>query len=205
MFRADFRLAALRSRCSSAALLAVALSLVAGAAGAALTLDRNAPIQIEADSAVIDEPTGSAVYRGRVLLQQGAMKLQSSELTVFIKDGKAFKAVAAGRPVLLDQAATATEEAIHAEASRITFLIEEDRMMLDDRASLKQGERLFQGAQIDYDVTKRRVNASGSGQTRVLLVLPPTPAGTPDKSTDKATDKAAADPKTEPRPDAGQP
>lgn len=205
MFRADFHLAALRSRRHSAALLTVALWLVAGVAGAALTLDRNAPIQIEADSAVIDEPSGSAVYRGRVLLQQGAMKLQSSELTVFIKDGKAFKAVAAGRPVLLNQAATATEEAIQAEARRITFLIEEDRMMLDDRASLRQGERLFQGAQIDYDVTKRRVNASGGGQTRVLLVLPPTPAGSPDKAADKAPDKAAVDPKTESRPDAGQP
>ncbi|MFZ5757868.1 MAG: lipopolysaccharide transport periplasmic protein LptA [Pseudomonadota bacterium] len=181
MFRADgfpiaapLRAALLRAtRCLA---LPAALLLVAGLAHAALTLDRNAPIQIEADSAVIDEPTGSAVYRGRVLLKQGQMKLQSTELTVFIKDGKAVKAIAAGKPVLLDQAPTATEEAIHAEARRITFLIEEDRMLLDDQASLQQGERLFQGAHIDYNVAQRRVNASGGGSSRVLLVLPPTPA-----------------------------
>lgn len=186
MFRVDSLFTTART------VLLVALLAGAGLATAGLTLDRNAPIQIEADSAVLDEPTGSAVYRGRVLLQQGAMKLQSVELTVFVKDGKAFKAVAAGQPVLLDQAATATEEAIHAEASRITFLIEEDRMLLDDQASLKQGERLFQGARIDYNVAKRRVNASGSNNTRVLLVLPPTPASEPDKTgakTDASNDQ----------------
>ncbi len=152
------------------------LLLVAGTTHAALTLDRDTPIQIEADSAVIDEPSGSAIYRGHVQLRQGQMQLQASELTVYIKNGKATKAIAHGRPVQLDQAATATEESIHAEASHITFLIEEDRMLLDDQASLKQGDRLFQGAHIDYNVTKRRVNASGAGKSRVLLVLPPSPA-----------------------------
>lgn len=173
------------------ALAAFALLAVAGSVHAALTLDRNAPIQIEADSAVIDEPSGSAIYRGHVLLRQGAMKLQASELTVYIKDGKAVKAVAHGRPVLLDQSATATEEAIHAEARHITFLIEEDRMLLDDQASLKQGDRLFQGASIDYNVAKRRVNASGAGSTRVLLVLPPTPAKADAPAAAQPADSAA--------------
>jgi len=147
-----------------------------GTASAALTIDRNAPIQIEADSATIDEPSGTAVYRGKVVLQQGLLKLQSKELTVVIQDGRALKAIANGTPVLLDQAPTETDEAIHAEARRITFLIEEDRMLLDNQATLRQGDRLFQGAHIDYDVVARRVNASGGGSSRVLLVLPPTPA-----------------------------
>lgn len=158
---------------------ALLLAVFAAGAQAGLTLDRNSPIQIEADSAVIDERAGSALYRGHVVLQQGGMKLQSNELTVFVRDGKAVKAIAGGRPVLLDQAPSATEEAIHAEARKITFMIEEDRMLLDDQASLRQGERLFQGAHIDYNVAKRRVNASGGGNTRVLLVLPPTPAKDP--------------------------
>ncbi|MFZ5722312.1 MAG: lipopolysaccharide transport periplasmic protein LptA [Pseudomonadota bacterium] len=171
------RLARLSPAAAAVVVPAVALlAALAGSVHAALTLDRNQPIQIEADSAVIDEPSGSAIYRGHVLLQQGTLKLQSSELTVYIRDGKATKAVAHGRPVLLDQAPTATEEAIHAEARHITFLIEEDRMLLDDQASLKQGDRLFQGAHIDYNVAQRRVNASGGGSSRVLLVLPPTPA-----------------------------
>jgi len=158
------------------ALLSLIVLLAPGPAVAALTLDRNAPIQIEADSATIDEPSGTATYRGKVVLQQGPLRLQSRELTVLIKDGRAVQAIAAGTPVLLDQSATATEEAIHAEARKITFLIKEDRMLLDNQATLRQGERLFQGAHIDYDVVKRRVNASGGGSSRVLLVLPPTPA-----------------------------
>lgn len=156
----------------TAALLLLALG--ATVAHAALTLDRSAPIAIEADAATIDEPSGSATYRGRVLLQQGTIRLQAGELTLFMKDGKAFKAVATGSPVKLDQAPTAAQEAIHAEARRITFLMGEDRMLLDNQAKLKQGDRLFQGAHIDYNVAQRRVNASGGGNSRVLLVLPPT-------------------------------
>ncbi len=167
------------------ALPGVFLLLASGIAHGMLTLDRNAPIQIEADSAVIDEPSGSAIYRGRVVLQQGLLKLQSSELTVYIKDGKATKAVASGTPVKLDQAPTPTDEAIHAEARRITFQIEADRMLLDNQATLRQGDRLFQGAHIDYDVVNRKVNASGGGSSRVLLVLPPTPAGTDKPDADK--------------------
>ena len=161
---------------TSAFALLLAALLACPSAQAALTIDRNAPIQIEADAATIDEPTGSAVYRGRVVLQQGTLKLQSRELVVYIQDGKAVKAVADGTPVLLDQAPTETDEAIHAEARRITFLIAEDRMLLDNQATLRQGDRLFQGAHIDYNVVARRVNASGGGSSRVLLVLPPTPA-----------------------------
>lgn len=154
-------------------LIAIVL-LAAGAATAhaALTLDRSAPISIEADTAVIDEPAGSAVYSGNVMLKQGGMRLQAGTLVLHVKDGRAHKAVATGKPVKLDQAATADTEATHAEARQITFLIAEDRMVLEHQARLTQGERLFQGAHIDYDVTRRRVMASGGGSSRVLLVLP---------------------------------
>ncbi len=181
-----------RAALSAVVMLATVVLVTLGntAAQAALTLDRNAPIEIEADSAVIDEPAGSAVYRGRVVLQQGLLRLQASELTVQIKDGKASKAVAAGTPVLLDQAPTATDEAIHAEARKITFLIENDRMLLDNQATLRQGERLFQGAHIDYDVVGRKVQASGGGSSRVLLVLPPTPTTNHGKATETTTPRA---------------
>lgn len=157
------------------------LTSVAATAHAALTLDRSAPISIEADSAVIDEPAGSAIYRGKVLLKQGNMRLQASELTLYVKDGRAQKAVASGTPVKLEQAATPGSEATQAEARRITFLVTEDRMILETQARLRQGERLFQGAHIDYELTNRRVSASGGGDSRVLLVLP----GTADEVDDK--------------------
>lgn len=160
-------------------LLCSAGPLAAAPAG----IDTRAPISIEADRASIDEPSGVAVYRGGVVLVQGGLKLRADELTVEVRDGRAVKAVALGKPALLDQAATPQQEASHAEASRMTFLIEQDRMLLDDRASLRQGGRLFQGAHIDYDVVNRRVNASGGENSRVLLVLPA--AGEADKNSDK--------------------
>lgn len=153
------------------------LMLAAAGAHAALTLDRSAPIAIEADSATIDEPAGTATYRGRVVLRQGTITLQTAELVLYVKDGKAQKAIATGTPARLKQAATATEEAIEAEARRITFLVAEERMVLENQARLRQGERLFQGATINYETANRRVSASGGERSRVLLVLPPSTAG----------------------------
>lgn len=176
-------------------LLGVAGPLAAAPAG----IDARAPISIEADRASIDEPSGVAVYRGGVVLVQGGLKLRAEELTVEVRDGRAVKAVALGKPALLDQAATPQQEASHAEASKMTFLIEQDRMLLDDRASLRQGGRLFQGAHIDYDVVNRRVNASGGENSRVLLVLPA--AG--DANADKEKDKDAADKDRKERPGKG--
>jgi lipopolysaccharide export system protein LptA len=176
-------------------LLGVAGPLAAAPAG----IDARAPISIEADRASIDEPSGVAVYRGGVVLVQGGLKLRAEELTVEVRDGRAVKAVALGKPALLDQAATPQQEASHAEASKMTFLIEQDRMLLDDRASLRQGGRLFQGAHIDYDVVNRRVNASGGENSRVLLVLPA--AG--DADADKEKDKDAAEKDRKERPGKG--
>lgn len=158
-------------------LLLLAGLALTGIARGALNLDRSAPISIEADSAVIDEPSGTAVYRGRVLLRQGTLHLEAGELTLYVKDGRAEKAVAAGNPVRLEQDATGTQEATRAEARRITFLVAQERMVLENKARLTQGARLFQGAHIDYEVGNRRVNATGAEQSRVLLVLPPTPSG----------------------------
>lgn len=176
----------------------IALLLLATAAvtaHAALTLDRSAPISIEADSAVIDEPSGSAIYRGKVLLRQGGMRLQAGELTLYVQDGRAHKAIASGTPVRLEQAATADAEAIQAEAREITFLITDNRMILKKQARLSQGERLFQGAHIDYDLTRRRVNASGGGDSRVLLVLP----GAADEARNDDIDQTATQAPTPPR------
>lgn len=150
----------------------VLLATVSATAHPALMLDRSAPISIEANSAMIDEPAGRAVYRGDVVLKQGGMRLQAGELTLYVQDGRAHKAIASGTPVKLEQAATAEAEATQAEARQITFLITDNRMVLENRARLSQGERIFQGAHIDYDLTNRRVNASGGGTSRVLLVLP---------------------------------
>lgn len=157
-----------RNRLVSLILLATATATVQ----AGLTLDRSAPISIEANSAVIDEPAGRAVYSGNVVLKQGGMRLQAGSLILHVTEGRAHKAVASGSPVRLEQAATAEAEATQAEARQITFLIMENRMVLEKQARLSQGERVFQGAHINYDLTNRRVSASGSGTSRVLLVLP---------------------------------
>lgn len=181
----------------------VLLATAAVTAHAALTLDRSAPISIEANSAMIDEPAGRAVYSGDVVLKQGGMRLQASKLILYVKDGRAHKAIARGKPVRLEQAATADAEATQAEARQITFLITDNRMVLKNQARLSQGERLFQGAHIDYDLTNRRVSASGGGKSRVLLVLPGTADAANEDEVDvdeqDGTDEAATQAPTPPR------
>ena len=69
---------------------------------AALSSDREQPIELEADSAHIDERTGVSVYTGNVKLTQGSTRLLADRLTVERgEDGN--RVVAEGQPATFSQ------------------------------------------------------------------------------------------------------
>ena len=49
----------------------------------ALSTDKDKPIELEADSANLDDKKGISIYRGNVILTQGSTKLNASELTLY--------------------------------------------------------------------------------------------------------------------------
>ena len=60
----------------------------------ALSSDRSQPIDLEADSADIDDLKGISIYTGNVILTQGSMVIKSSKLTLYTnKDKELEKAI----------------------------------------------------------------------------------------------------------------
>ena len=56
--------------------VAALLLLLAPLPGLGLDSDRDEPIHIEADRAMLDEKEGTSIYEGNVQLRQGSLRLQ---------------------------------------------------------------------------------------------------------------------------------
>lgn len=154
--------------------------LCAGSSGQAIALssDRNQPMYIEADRADIDEQRGVSVYRGNVKITQGTLQLTAAELTVHSKDGDIVKAIAVGQPATYRQRPDGKEQDIEAEALRMEYFAAEEKIILIDKAEVRQGGDTFRSDKINYDIAKDVVNAgatAGSPGDRVRITIQPKP------------------------------
>jgi lipopolysaccharide export system protein LptA len=172
------------TRIGRASLAAALLALPAGQA-AALSSDKDQPIEVEADYAELDDSIGETVYRGSVVIVQGSMRLTGDQLTVFYaEDRKLKRALMVGQPARFKQRPDRAQVDDEGEALRIEYFAQDELLVLQDKARFTQGERSFSGAEITYDTTRSLIKAYGSGQAatggkpagdggRVRIVLPP--------------------------------
>lgn len=152
--------------------------LCAGLSGQAIALssDRNQPMYVEADRADIDDKRGVSVYRGNVKITQGTLVLTAAELTVHSKDGDIIKAVAVGQPATYRQRPDGKEQDVEAEALRMEYYGVEQKIILIDKAEVRQGGDTFRSDRINYDITQDVVNAgatAGSPGDRVRITIQP--------------------------------
>lgn len=152
--------------------------LCAGLSGQAIALssDRNQPMYVEADRADIDDQRGVSVYRGNVKITQGTLVLTAAELTVHSKDGDIIKAVAVGQPATYRQRPDGKEQDVEAEALRMEYYGVEQKIILIDKAEVRQGGDTFRSDRINYDITQDVVNAgatAGSPGDRVRITIQP--------------------------------
>ncbi|MBI5462654.1 MAG: lipopolysaccharide transport periplasmic protein LptA, partial [Gammaproteobacteria bacterium] len=142
------------------------LALLGGAwpgLAAALSSDRNQPMYVEADRADIDDKRGVSVYRGNVKITQGTLQLTAAELTVHSKGGDIVKAVAVGQPATYRQRPDGKEQDVEAEALRMEYYATEQKIILLDKAEVRQAGDTFRSDKIHYDIAKDVVNAGGGG------------------------------------------
>ena len=66
---------------TTALLIAASFSMLSGLAYA-LPSDRNQPINVQADSAEMDDKRGVAIYRGDVIITQGTLKITGDTVTI---------------------------------------------------------------------------------------------------------------------------
>lgn len=161
-------------------ILTLLLSLALCPLASAKPGDSDQPITIEADEATIDEKKGMSTYSGHVLLRQGGIRINASQLIVYSSDGKLDRLVATGTPVIYVQQGEADKGDIVGEAQKMEYFANDGQLVLLDNAKLEQGRNRFTGNRIAYDTQREVVTAavSKTGKERVQVTIHPRPKTT---------------------------
>lgn len=146
----------------------------------ALESDRHQPLKIVADTALIDEQDGTATYSGNVVLTQGTLKIAADKLKISTETGKVSKVRAHGDPALFSQVPEPNQAEVIAKAQTIDYLVRNQILVLIRKASIVQGENIFRGEEIKYEIQSQRLQASGQAadpkpgdiKGRVEMILP---------------------------------
>ncbi len=142
------------------------LSLIITPNAYALSTDKDKPIELEADSADINDNKGISIYQGRVILIQGTTKLQAEKLTIFHnKNHKVVKIEAIGSPVRYKQTPDGGKQDVKAQAGKIIYFSSKELIHLYNKAILWQGNNSFSGDKIIYHTKKDIVKASSKKTT----------------------------------------
>lgn len=160
---------------AGAALLAAALALAAPGLQA-LSTDREQPIHIEADSVEIDDVQGFSTYRGNVVYTQGTLRLEADTVHVFhTPERNISRLEALGSPVRFRQRLDGHDEDLRAQALRVEYFADPERMVLERQAHIWRLNTEFSGDFISYDPARDVVQASRgeTGEGRVQIVIQP--------------------------------
>ena len=155
------------------------LFLVLGLLGssAVLSVDTDQPIEIAADSAMREEPSGKTTYRGDVVLTQGSLEIRADRLVFGFDADDTTLITATGNPATLKQQPENTDTPVDASATTIEYHEKAERVRLVGNAKILQDGAVIEGNTIEYFVGTQRVMAAGSPETgapqRVKVTIPP--------------------------------
>jgi lipopolysaccharide export system protein LptA len=128
----------------------------------ALSTDKDQPIEIEADSADLDDAKGVTIYRGNVVLTQGSVRMTGDTMTVYFTDAELDTVIMEGKPARYRQLPDNSKIYDEAEALRMEYYELKNLIVLIDKASFKQEGLSFSGNRIEYDTEHSRIKARGS-------------------------------------------
>lgn len=149
------------------ALLALSLTLLPATGFAqaqlsfgALQQDKNAPVEVTADSLSVNQTDGTALYTGNVVIAQGAMRLAAPRvLVVYAKDvGQIARLEATGGVVMVSG-----DEA--AEAQRADYNITEGTVVMSGDVLLTQGANALTSQKMTIDLESGTARMSGRVKT----------------------------------------
>ena len=153
----------------------------------ALESDKEQPIEVEADTAELDDIKNVSVYTGDVILTRGTIRMTGDKMTVYNTEKDELDAlIMEGRPATYRQLPDDSKVYDEAEASIIEYYeLKHLTILKGDAIVIQEGVRLA-GDRIDYDTAlsqvkartiKDETKAAGSADTgkpeksRVKLIL----------------------------------
>jgi lipopolysaccharide export system protein LptA len=141
----------------------------------ALPEDRDQPIEITADNAVINEKQNQAEYSGAVVVTQGSLKLEGDVVNLKTNEaGEVETFVSKGQPARFENLRRKTDkESVRGRASTIYYSYDSDRVVLTGDAVITSEDSEFSGPEITYDMNTGEVTASGNRSKRVNMTMQP--------------------------------
>ncbi len=131
-----------------------------------LKADTSLPVEVKADALAIDQTTGSAVFKGNVLVVQGEMRLTAAEIRVeYSADGKGIDKLFATGKVLIVNASDA------AEADAAVYTIASGEVVMTGGVLLTQGPSAIAAERMVIDLK------TGTGRLEGQVSTTFTPGG----------------------------
>ena len=142
----------------------------------ALPEDTKQPIEIEAQSVVVDETTGFNEFRGNAEVRQGSLLLLAELIQVQTDNEEVVSMIAKGsfeKPAKYIQSQENQARFVEATASQITYDVDKGMVFLIGTARLVQGFDSFSGDTLDYDINNDEVILKGNkyGTERVKFKI----------------------------------
>jgi len=142
----------------------------------ALPEDAKQPIEIEAQSVVVDETTGFNEFSGDAEVRQGSLLLLAELIQVQTENEEVVTVLAKGsleEPAKYIQSQENQARFVEATATLITYDVDEGMIFLVGNAHLIQGFDSFSGDRLSYDINNDKVVVKGSedGTERVKFKI----------------------------------
>ncbi len=166
----------------------------------ALSTDKDQNIEIESNSAMLDDIKNISIYTGNVTVDQGSMRITGNKMTVYYHENNDLeRIVVEGQPAKFRQLPDNNSVYDEAESLVIEFHQFVNLIILIDKAFVNQAGTLLTGDRIEYDTVASRIKADrtqatkktgqGAGSekqdNRVKLIIPKKKTDNPGTATDK--------------------
>lgn len=157
------------------------LFLIAAPCAHAEKADRDKPINLESNTATVDDVKKVSIYEGNVILTQGTLEIRADKLVVK-EDAEGFQyGTAYGNPASFRQKREGYDEYIEGYALRIEYDGKKDLVQLFNQARMKRDQDEARGNYISYDGKTEFFQVVGGKETatpnnprgRVRTVLQP--------------------------------
>lgn len=141
----------------------------------ALKSDRSKPVKISADNVVVDKKKGVSTYTGDVHMEQGSLVIRGDEVIVLTRDGKLKQITIKGKPASFQQQPDNKQAIVKSKADHMEYYTDNQLLVLQKNAEVRQGNNQFRGDHIEYDTFKSvvRANKGANNQSRVHAIIEP--------------------------------
>lgn len=160
-------------------IIILAISLLSSVRAHAEAADRDKPIELEADSVIVDDAKKISTYIGSVVLTQGTLVIHADKLIVREGSNGFQSSTSTGNPTTFKQKREGKNEYMTGSAKRIEYDGRMDKVELYTKAWVKRGEDIVYGDYISYDANAEYAEVIGgeksesagpeSGRVRAII------------------------------------